>query len=341
MKMEFAELLDRPASLLKVAVIAMAVSVALYPRDAAAGGGGGLDPFRPQAGVSSFETPGTWPVPNGVINLANGNLTIVTPSLSVPSLFGHWRAHAVYNSSGHAWRFSWDLYYDGRLFIDDTGLHLSALDNLEDGSRIAGTEWIKHDATHIRTIGGLVYEFDPTSHGLSRIYWLSSDAQSRLSAQAALSTDWQWEKVFCDEQAGFFGSLYGYPLVNCPTLPPACTTVPNQNDPCVPAAAACSGVTPSGLEFVFSCTHPDYAYQGELSPSLEFYSAPNGNLQIAQCDGADCVPLFDVKRSGGQVTRVTSWIDPRHYRDQFEDLTTEEFGTLIGSSGSTIDPFPA
>jgi len=89
---------------------------------------------------------------------------------SIDTLLGTREVGAVYNSANRSWIWSFQISYDGEIFIDETGaVHDVRL--VEEGKVIPGTHWRKLDEERISTKGGLVHHFDPLSHRLNRINW--------------------------------------------------------------------------------------------------------------------------------------------------------------------------
>ena len=68
-----------------------------------------------------------------------------------------------------------ELSQGGNQLVDDTGASYSLFFSFITGDRLfPGGHWVKVDATHVRSIGGLVHEFYGTGK-LKAIYWQSAD----------------------------------------------------------------------------------------------------------------------------------------------------------------------
>ena len=68
-----------------------------------------------------------------------------------------------------------ELSLGGDQLVDDTGASYSLFFSFTPGDRLfPGGHWVKVDATHVRSIGGLVHEFYDTGK-LKAIYWQSAD----------------------------------------------------------------------------------------------------------------------------------------------------------------------
>lgn len=141
-------------------------------------GGGGADaPFRPTPGLPRYQKLGAIPVPGGVISPAGGNYMHRRIDFTIDTRIGTREVGAVYNTADDRWRWSWEmkLSQGGNLLVDDTGASYSLFSNFIAGDRLfPGGHWVRVDATHIRSIGGLVHEFYGTGK-LKAIYWQSAD----------------------------------------------------------------------------------------------------------------------------------------------------------------------
>ncbi|MBW2229607.1 MAG: hypothetical protein JRH17_04420 [Deltaproteobacteria bacterium] len=126
--------------------------------------------FEPAPGLLEYQSPLWLAVPGGRVNAAGGNLIVQRVDLSIDTLFGELGIGATFNSTGGAWLWSFDIRYDGALFIDETGAE-HAIAGLAPGVAIPGTHWVKLDAQRIKTKGGLVHSFDPVSHRLMKLTW--------------------------------------------------------------------------------------------------------------------------------------------------------------------------
>jgi RHS repeat-associated protein len=113
-------------------------------------------------------------VPGGAVNVAGGNLVLRRIDLSLDTLLGTQEIGAVYNSANGLWRWSFDMSYDGQLFVDASGAE-HGLAGLAEGSPIPGTTWVKVDDSRIKTKGGLLHTFDPTTGRLTRVDWIGHE----------------------------------------------------------------------------------------------------------------------------------------------------------------------
>jgi RHS repeat-associated protein len=135
------------------------------------GGGGRLHgALKPRSGRIAYQELSELSLKGGVVNLANGNLHIKRPDLSLKTLIGEFELGAVYNSANNRWLWDFDLKLQEKTFRDFTGAQ-HRHGRLENGQGIPGTHWIKHSDTAMRTKGGLVYEFTKTK--LANIHWLN------------------------------------------------------------------------------------------------------------------------------------------------------------------------
>lgn len=154
---------------------------------AAACGGPGSSPggnaiLAATPGLPRYQRAAAIPVPGGLVNAAGGNLLVPRVDLSIDTRLGTRRIGAVYNSRSRAWRWSFDLRYDGDTFVDGSGARYDAA-GVGAGEIFPGSVWIRVDATRIRSLGGLVHEFDSDGR-LAAIHWASAD-HPRLEYLAA------------------------------------------------------------------------------------------------------------------------------------------------------------
>ena len=128
---------------------------------------GALDP---KPGVLAYRRPIQVEVPGGWVDVAGGNLLLERVDLTIDSLFGSLAVGAVYNSASRDWIWSFEMSYDGSVFVDATGAR-HRIEELPDGAPIPGTHWDRVDDRRIRTRGGLLYTFDPLFHHLVSLSW--------------------------------------------------------------------------------------------------------------------------------------------------------------------------
>jgi len=120
---------------------------------------------KPEPGVLEYRMPLLLDLPGGRLDLAGGNFFHRRVDLSIDTLFGDLEMAATYNSSTGAWRWFFEMTYDGQTFVDATGaVHQVGL--LADGAAIPGTHWVKVDSQRIKTKGGLLHHFDAFNHRL-------------------------------------------------------------------------------------------------------------------------------------------------------------------------------
>jgi RHS repeat-associated protein len=141
--------------------------------DASRAGADGLPPGR---GAPEHQRRALVSVPGGLVHAAGGNLLVQRRELSIDTRLGTVQIGATYNSTSEAWLWSFEVFYDGRLFVDPTGAQYEVA-GLESGEAIPGSVWVRLDASRLRTKGGLVHEFDATGR-LARIHWASSATPS-------------------------------------------------------------------------------------------------------------------------------------------------------------------
>lgn len=154
-------------------IAALLVAVCCTGSDA-----GPQSPLAATPGASRFEEPGLVPVPGGWINAAGGNLLVRRVDLSLDTKLGAFEIGAAYNSKTRRWLWSFDVHYDGTTFVDPSGARHENLWAVADGTLVPGSVWIKLDAARMRSVGGLVHEFD--AHGrLAAVHW-TSDPYPRL-----------------------------------------------------------------------------------------------------------------------------------------------------------------
>lgn len=122
-------------------------------------------------GLPRYERPGAIEVPGGLVNLAGGNLLLRRLDLSIDTKLGSREIFGSYNSSVSRWRWSFQMSYAAGNFVTPDGARHFAHD-VPVGRRIAGGVWVRHDVDRIRSVGGLVHEFDADGR-LAAIHWLS------------------------------------------------------------------------------------------------------------------------------------------------------------------------
>ncbi|MAE93814.1 MAG: hypothetical protein CL910_04070 [Deltaproteobacteria bacterium] len=130
----------------------------------------------PAAGDVAYQRLAHVPVPGGTVNAAGGNGMFRRVDLSIDTHLGTWEIGAVWNSAERAWRWSFDLRFDGQHLVDGSGAQLDAA-GLQSGQTIPGSGWVFVDAATLRTKGGWLHEFD-AGGDVARIHWASSSYPS-------------------------------------------------------------------------------------------------------------------------------------------------------------------
>lgn len=164
-------------------------------------------PLGPRAGAPEYQERAFVDVPGGRVNVAGGNLLVRRVDLSLDTRLGTREIGAVYNSASGTWMWSFDVTYDGRVFVDPTGA-VHDVGALADGEAVPGTRWVKVDARRIKTKGGLLHRFDPTTGRLLQVRWTGS-SHPRL--------------VF--EQGVVAGEERALRVLQCPTATTSCTVL--------------------------------------------------------------------------------------------------------------------
>jgi RHS repeat-associated protein len=164
-------------------------------------------PLAPSAGVREFQEIAFVNVPGGSVNVAGGNFFVRRVDLSLDTRLGAQKIGAVYNSQDGAWRWSFDVTYDGSLFADPTGARFD-VESLAAGSAIPGTHWVKVSASEIRTKGGLLFVFDPQTGRLDHLRWASSSYPRLVFHEAQIAGTWHATGVDQCRSAGSCSNAY-------------------------------------------------------------------------------------------------------------------------------------
>jgi RHS repeat-associated protein len=135
-------------------------------------------------GLPRYQRAAVIPVPGGLLNVAGGNLLVRRVDLSIDTRLGTREVGAVYNSCTRLWQWSFELHYDGRVFVDASGARHDAA-AVADGARIPGSAWVRLDALRLRSVGGLVHVFDAGGR-LAAVHW-ASGSHPRLEYRLASS----------------------------------------------------------------------------------------------------------------------------------------------------------
>jgi len=126
-----------------------------------------------ETGVPHYQEVALVPVPGGVVNAAGANLIVVRNELSTDTLIGTREIRSLYDGRSGGWRFSFDLRFDGAVFVDETGARYD-VSGLAPGEAIPGSVFRVVDATTIETRGGLAHHFDEEGR-LAWIAWRGGD----------------------------------------------------------------------------------------------------------------------------------------------------------------------
>lgn len=141
-------------------------------------GGNGSVVLLPRPGLPRYQQLGAIPVPEGFVSPAGGNFMHRRVDFTIDTLLGTRSVGATYNTADDAWRWSWELHdaSNGDVLTDATGATYRLFTGPGSiGNRLfPGGHWVRVDATHMRSVGGLVHEFFPDGK-LEAIYWQSAD----------------------------------------------------------------------------------------------------------------------------------------------------------------------
>ena len=111
---------------------------------------------QPTPGLPDWRALGAFPVRDGEVDLAAGNLMLRRTDLTIETRLGTQAVTHVYNSASDRWSWSFEMRYAGGRFEDDTGaIHVVGTDP----GPIAGTPWRVVDAATLETRGGLRFFF--------------------------------------------------------------------------------------------------------------------------------------------------------------------------------------
>jgi RHS repeat-associated protein len=125
----------------------------------------------PAPGVPDYQAAFLVDVPFARVNPAGGNLLVARRDLDFDTRLGTLALGATWNSATRAWRWSFELSYDGALFVDASGARY-AVSGIADGAAIPGSVWVRLGARTLRSKGGLVHEFDAEGR-LAAVRWAS------------------------------------------------------------------------------------------------------------------------------------------------------------------------
>jgi RHS repeat-associated protein len=133
--------------------------------------------------VPDYQATALVPVPFGSVNVLGGNLLLQRRDLDFDTRLGSVALGAVWNSADAAWRYAFELSYDGASFVDASGARY-AVGAVANGQAIPGSVWVRVDGRTLKTKGGLVHEFDAAGR-LAALRW-SSAPYPRLEYRSAL-----------------------------------------------------------------------------------------------------------------------------------------------------------
>lgn len=136
-------------------------------------------PLAPAPGHAAWRGPAAFPVRDGVVDLAGGNLLLRRTDLTIETRLGTQAVTHVYNSATNRWSWSFEMRYAGGVFQDDTGV-VHPLGSSAPGP-IEGTRWRVVDAATLESRGGLRFSFAPDGR-LARVAWRHA-AYPRLELQ--------------------------------------------------------------------------------------------------------------------------------------------------------------
>jgi len=114
--------------------------------------------------------------------MAGGNFMLDRVDLGIDTRLGTQFYGAIYNSATGLWSWTFDLRYDGNLFVDGTGA-IYRVGSVAHGSRIPGTEWVRVGADTLRRIDGVLFHFE---QGLVSAVRRASAQFPRLSYRRAV-----------------------------------------------------------------------------------------------------------------------------------------------------------
>lgn len=127
----------------------------------------------PRAGLLEFEALAMLEVPGGTVNAIGRGGRIRRVDLSIDTWLGTREIGATWNTAPAAWHWSFDLHYDGAVFVDGSGARHD-LSGVADGAALPGTGWVRLAQDRLATKGGWIHTFGADG-GLDHVRWASSD----------------------------------------------------------------------------------------------------------------------------------------------------------------------
>ncbi|HEX2486378.1 MAG TPA: RHS repeat domain-containing protein, partial [Myxococcota bacterium] len=125
----------------------------------------------PAAGAPDYQASAFVDVPFARLNAAGGNLVVARRDLDFDTRLGTLALGATWNSTARAWRWSFEVEYDGAALVDASGARY-AVAGVPDGAAIPGSVWVRLGSRTLRSKGGLVHEFDGEGR-LAAVRWAS------------------------------------------------------------------------------------------------------------------------------------------------------------------------
>ncbi len=144
----------------------------------------------PRPGLVEFEALALVDVPGGRVNAIGRGGLIHRVDLSIDTWLGTREIGATWNTASSAWHWSFDLRYDGRVFVDGSGARHD-LRGVANGEAVPGTGWVRLAPDRLSTKGGWIHTFD-SDGALASIRWASSAyprlVHHRASVAGAVAT---------------------------------------------------------------------------------------------------------------------------------------------------------
>ncbi len=155
---------------------------------------------RPVPGSPGYRIDSLIRVPGGVVDVASASLLIAQTDLTLDTQVGPRSIGLVWSSADRLWRWSFDVRFDGSVFVDALGTRWE-VGGLEPGDPIPGSTWIHVSSRELRTRGGLVHRFDPLTGGLVEVRW-SGYSWPRIRIERAESAGAQRVSAIVQQRSG-------------------------------------------------------------------------------------------------------------------------------------------